>query len=90
MREKQLKALRRKARQLGLELVEKTSGSDAPAEAASVQGRRRGTKHPKRWAGGGEKGQGATRENSPSDRFVALAGESARRGKPGKKITSVR
>src|SRR5262245_44018450 len=37
MREKQLKALRRKARQLGLELVEKTSGSDAPAEAASVQ-----------------------------------------------------
>src|SRR5262249_58274372 len=38
MREKQLKALRRKARQLGLELVEKTSGSDAPAEAASVQG----------------------------------------------------
>ena len=38
MREEQLKALRRKARQLGLELVEKMSGSDAPAEAASVQG----------------------------------------------------
>jgi hypothetical protein len=38
MREKQLKALRRKARQLGLELVEKTSGSEAPAEAAAVQG----------------------------------------------------
>jgi len=38
MREKQLRALRRKARQLGLELVEKTSGSDAPAEAAAVQG----------------------------------------------------
>jgi transposase len=38
MREKQLKALRRKARQLGLELVEKTSGSDAPTEAAAVQG----------------------------------------------------
>ena len=37
-KEKQIKALRRKARQLGLELVEKTSGSDAPAEAASVQG----------------------------------------------------
>jgi hypothetical protein len=38
MKEKQLKALRRKARQLGLELVEKTSARDAPAEAASVQG----------------------------------------------------
>ena len=38
MREKQIKALRRKARQLGLESIEKTSGSVAPAEAASVQG----------------------------------------------------
>ena len=38
MREKQIKALRRKARQLGLEIVEKTLGSVAPAEAASVQG----------------------------------------------------
>jgi hypothetical protein len=38
MREKQIKAVRRKARQLGLEIVEKTSGSDALAEAASVQG----------------------------------------------------
>ena len=38
MREKQIKALRRKARQLGLEIVEKTSGSVAAAEAASAQG----------------------------------------------------
>jgi hypothetical protein len=38
MKEKQINALRRKARQLGLELVERTSGSAATAEAASVQG----------------------------------------------------
>jgi transposase len=38
MKEKQLKALRRKARQLGLEVIEKPSGSDATAEAASVEG----------------------------------------------------
>jgi transposase len=36
MREKQIKALRRKARQLGLEIVEKPSGG--VAESASVQG----------------------------------------------------
>jgi transposase len=36
MREKQLKALRRKARHLGLEVVEKASGGGAPATAASV------------------------------------------------------
>ncbi len=38
MKEKQIKALRRKARQLGLEVVEKASGSVATAAAASVQG----------------------------------------------------
>ncbi len=38
MKEKQLKALRRKARQLGLEIIEKTSGSEATAAAASAQG----------------------------------------------------
>jgi transposase len=38
MKQKQLKALRRKARQLGLELVERTPGSEAPADAASAQG----------------------------------------------------
>ncbi len=38
MREKQLKALRRKAGQLGLEVVEKTAGRGAPAPAASVEG----------------------------------------------------
>jgi hypothetical protein len=38
MKEKQLKALRRKARLLGLEIVEKTSGSAETATAPSVQG----------------------------------------------------
>jgi hypothetical protein len=38
VKEKQIKALRRKARQLGLEVVEKTPGSGATATAASVQG----------------------------------------------------
>jgi len=38
MREKQLKALKRKARQLGLEVVEKASGVVATAAAAPVQG----------------------------------------------------
>src|SRR5262249_31081123 len=34
--------------------------------------------------------QGGAREGSPSDRSGALAGASARRGEPGRKITSVR
>jgi len=38
MKEKQIKALRRKARQLGLEVIEKTPGSVATAAAASVEG----------------------------------------------------
>jgi transposase len=38
MKDKQIKALRRKARQLGLEIVERTSSSDATAAAASVEG----------------------------------------------------
>src|SRR3954452_21949650 len=38
MKEKQLKALRRRARQLGLEVVQKTPGSAATAETASAQG----------------------------------------------------
>jgi hypothetical protein len=38
MKEKQIKALRRKARQLGLEVVEKTSPSAATAVAEPVQG----------------------------------------------------
>ena len=37
MKEKQIKALRRRARQLGLEVIEKTSGSVATAVAASEQ-----------------------------------------------------
>ena len=37
MKEKQIKALRRKARQLGLELIEKASLSGATAIAASAQ-----------------------------------------------------
>ena len=38
MKERQVKALRRKARQLGLEVVEKTSGGVATATAAPVPG----------------------------------------------------
>ena len=38
MKGKQIKALKRKARQLGLEVIEKTSGSVAVAGAASAQG----------------------------------------------------
>ena len=38
MKEKQLKALRRKARQLGLGVVEKPSVSGVPAAAGPVQG----------------------------------------------------
>src|ERR1700741_377043 len=38
MKEKQLKALRRKARQLGLEIIEKTSDVAPTAAAAAVQG----------------------------------------------------
>jgi hypothetical protein len=38
MKEKQVKALLRKARQLGLEVIEKTQASGATAAAASVQG----------------------------------------------------
>jgi hypothetical protein len=37
-KEKQIEALRRKARQLGREIVEKLSGSVATATAPSVQG----------------------------------------------------
>jgi hypothetical protein len=38
LEEEQIKALRRKARQLGLEIVEKTAGSVATAAAAPGQG----------------------------------------------------
>jgi hypothetical protein len=38
VKEKQIKALRRKARQLGLEIIDKTSGSKAAAAAGSVEG----------------------------------------------------
>ena len=38
MRDRQIKALRRKARQLGLEVVEKVSGGVPTAAAASAQG----------------------------------------------------
>ena len=38
MKEKQIKALRRKARQLGLEVIEKTPAGGATAAAPPVQG----------------------------------------------------
>jgi hypothetical protein len=37
MKDKQIKSLRRKARQLGLEVIEKTSGGVATAVAAPVE-----------------------------------------------------
>ena len=40
MKEKQLKALRRKARQLGLEIIEKTSSGVATVVAVPVEGYR--------------------------------------------------
>jgi len=38
MKEKQIKAVKRKARQLGLEVIEKTSASIPTAAAASLEG----------------------------------------------------
>ena len=38
MKEKQIKALRRKARQLGLDIVEPAAGGVPPAAAAPAQG----------------------------------------------------
>ena len=38
MKDKQVKALKRKARQLGLEVTEKKSGGGATAETASAPG----------------------------------------------------
>ena len=54
MKEKQIKALRRKARQLGLEIIEKTSGSVARVAAASAQdkGREEGIRSDGRESGG--------------------------------------
>jgi uncharacterized protein YchJ len=38
MKEKQIKAVKRKARQLGLEVIEKTSASSPTAAAAALEG----------------------------------------------------
>ena len=38
MKQKQVKALKRRARQMGLEVTEKASGSDAATQEESVQG----------------------------------------------------
>ena len=84
MKEKQIKALRRKARQLGLDIVEKTSGGVPPAATASAQGCRSGSGYPI------VVGRRGTRAQSPSARAVALEGYGARRGEPGRKIPSVR
>ena len=58
MKEKQIKALRRKARQLGLEVVEKTSGSVATAAAASGAGVK---EHKRVSAGAGQRAEGSNR-----------------------------
>ena len=58
MKEKQLKALQRKARQLGLEVVEKPSVSGATATAAPVQGQQK-------WARGRRERPGSNEGEQP-------------------------
>ena len=58
MKEKQIRALSRKARQLGLEVIEKTSGSVPTAAAASVPGEKGRRGYPECWARGRGRGTG--------------------------------
>jgi hypothetical protein len=89
MKEKQIKALRRKARQLGLEVVEKPSVSGASAAAEPVQGLSRTRGDQRQWA---TRQRGATgkRKTSRSDSSLAATGERARPGEPGRETASVR
>ena len=66
MKEKQIKALRRKARQLGLEIIEKTSGSVATAEAAVGAGIKEGKRAIRSGrAGGRREGTGENEGEQP-------------------------
>jgi hypothetical protein len=89
MREKQIKALRRKARQLGLEVIEKTSGSVATAVAAAEQEwtSKRGDQNRFLKAAGAY--QGRTKTHTHSERSVALVAERVPREEPGTEMTSV-
>jgi hypothetical protein len=87
MREKQIKALRRKARQLGLEIVEKPSDNTCTGRVSLGAGIKAGKRISEV---AGRMGRQKTRKNSPSDRSVAVAGESARPEEPGRKTISLR
>src|SRR5262249_37553787 len=67
MKEKQLKALKRKARPLGLELIEKPSAGSGTAEAP-VQGEEKGREGPDRSVTGGEN----ARRREPGPEVAAL------------------
>ena len=78
MKEKQIKALRRKARQLGLEVIEKTSGSVPRQPQRRCRGKRV-------FRSGGPEGAGEEQGRHNGGRTgQPLAGEGAHRGEPGK------
>ena len=90
MKDKQLKALRRKARQLGLEVVEKPSVSGAPGSRSRCRDRGGQEGISGRGPDGRGEQQGRARKTRRSDSSLAAAGERARPGEPGREITSVR
>ena len=65
MKQKQVKALRRKARQLGLELIEKTPGSEATADAAAGAGIKEGKRASAVAGQGAEGATGKGEEEQP-------------------------
>src|SRR5262249_30985203 len=69
MKEKQIHALRRKARQFGLEIVEKPSGSVATAAAASGPGEKGRRGNPECGARGRRRGTGKN-EGEPTAREI--------------------
>ena len=89
MKEKQIKALRRKARQLGMEVIEKTSGSVATAVAAAEQEETSERGDQNRFLKGANAHQGRTRTLNHSESSMALVVEGVRRGEPGTEMTSV-
>src|SRR5262249_24412168 len=76
MKEKQIKALRRKARQLGLEVVETMSGSEATGTAASGEGERRGKGGEEGIRSGGPTGRNGEREAEQPVRQSSGSGRS--------------
>jgi hypothetical protein len=89
MREKQIKAFRRKARQLGLEVIEKTSGSAATAVAAAEQEETSERGDQNRFLKAAGAYPGRTKTPTHSERSVAPVAERAPREEPGTEMTSV-